>query len=168
LNDTIVSNATGATWNFSPSSFGSYLVYAVVTDNVGVRATSNMASVTVNDALSASVSPSPVTIDVGQSQLFNSSVLNGTSPYSYQWYLNGTAVSDATGATWTFTPSSAGSYTVYVKVTDAVSATTVSNTATVTALPAIPEFPQAIPMILLLSIASVLILASKRRKTNRT
>jgi hypothetical protein len=164
LNDTIVSNAMGVTWNFSPSSFGSYLVYVVVTDNVGVRATSNAANVTVNDALSVSVSPSPAIVDVGQSQLFNSSVLGGTSPYSYQWYLNGTAVSDANGATWTFTPSSAGSYTVYVKVTDAVSATTASNTATVTALPAIPEFPQAIPLILLLSITSALMLALARRR----
>jgi len=132
LNDVAVSGATSSTWTFTPSSSGSYNVYVNVTDSVGFRAKSNITSVTVNPSLSATVSPSSVVMDFGQSQLFTSTVSGGTSPYTYQWYLNGAIVSGATNPTWTFTPASAGSYTVYVKVNDSVGAQATSNTATVT------------------------------------
>jgi len=132
LNGAPVSGATSASWTFTPSSSGSYTIYLNVTDNVGLRAKSNTATATVNSALSVTISPTPVTMDVGQSQLFSSSVWGGTSPYSYQWYLNGAPVSGATSSTWTFTPSSSGSYTVYLKVTDAVSQVATSNNALVT------------------------------------
>jgi hypothetical protein len=82
--------------------------------------------------LLVSVSPSSVVMDVGQSQLFTSSVSGGISPYSYQWYLGGIPVSGATGASWTFAPSSAGSYTVYMDVNDSVGEQATSNIANVT------------------------------------
>ena len=132
LNDAPVPGATSPTWTFAPSSAGSYTVYVNVTDSVGAKAKSNVVPVTVNPALSVSVSPASVVMDVGQSQLFTSSVSGGTSPYSYQWYLNGDPVSGATGSTWTFTPSSAGSFTVYLRVTDAVGAVATSNTVPIT------------------------------------
>jgi hypothetical protein len=132
LNGAAVSGATGSTWTFTPSSSGSYTVYVNATDNVGFRAKSNVALVTVNPVLSVSVSPTSAVLDVGQSQLFTSTVSGGTSPYSYQWYLNGAPVSGATNPTWTFTPSSAGSYTVYVKVTDNVGLQATSSTVPVT------------------------------------
>jgi hypothetical protein len=137
LNGVAVSGATGASWIFTPSSAGSYTIYVKVTDNAGMQATSNTAAVTVNGALSVVVSPSPVVMDVGMSQLFASSVSGGTGPYSYQWYLNGVAVSGATGASWTFTPSASGSYTVYVIVIDSASTpvSATSNTASVTVDP---------------------------------
>ena len=37
---------------------------------------------------SVKVTPSSVAMDLGQSQLFSSTVSDGTSPYSYQWYLS--------------------------------------------------------------------------------
>jgi hypothetical protein len=132
LNGAAVSGATSASWTFTPSSSGSYSVYVEVTDNVGIQVTSNTATITVNGALSVTISPTSATLDVGQSVTFTSTVSGGTSPYSYQWYLNGVAVSGATSASWTFTPSSAGAYSVYVKITDSVSAAAMSNTATVT------------------------------------
>jgi hypothetical protein len=132
LNGTAVSGATGSTWTFAPVSSGSYNIYVNVTDNVSVTAKSNVATVTVNPALSITVSPSSAVMDLGQSQLFNSSVSGGTSPYSYQWYLNGTLVSGATGPTWTFTPLSAGSDSVYVRANDTAGAQATSNTVTVT------------------------------------
>jgi len=103
-----------------------------VTDNVAVTAKSNIASVTVNPALSVSITPTSVTMNVGESQLFTSNVSGGTSPYTYQWYLDDVAVSGATASTWTFTPTSPGLYEVYVNVTDGVCVTAKSNIASVT------------------------------------
>jgi parallel beta-helix repeat protein len=82
--------------------------------------------------LFVTVSPISATLDVGQSQVFTSTAAGGVSPYTYQWYLNGLAVQDATSSSWTFTPTSAGSYTVYVEVDDSVAAQATSNTANAT------------------------------------
>jgi outer membrane protein assembly factor BamB len=128
----VSSGVNTTTWTFTPTSTGTYYVYLNVTDSVGYEARSNIASVTVNRALSISVTPSTAIIDIGQSRLFTSSVTGGTSPFAYQWYLNGTAVSGATGSSWTFTPGSTGPYTVYLNVTDNVGFIAKSNVATVT------------------------------------
>jgi archaellum component FlaG (FlaF/FlaG flagellin family) len=128
LNGAPVCGATKPTWTFIPTSAGSYAVYVKVTDSVGMKATSNTATVTVNRRLSVCISPSSVDMHVGQSELFTSSVVGGTPPYAYQWYLNGAPVSGATNPTWTFTPTSPGSYTVYVKVTDSAGMEAKSNT----------------------------------------
>jgi hypothetical protein len=134
LNGAKVSGATGPTWTFTPSSTGTFAIYVKATNNTGAQSTSNTATATVNAALSVTISPIPVTMDYGQSQIFSSSVSGGTGPYSYQWYLNGAKVSGATGPTWTFTPSAGGSTTIYVKITDSASTqvTTQSNIASVT------------------------------------
>jgi hypothetical protein len=81
-----------------------------------------------------SISPSSVTMDVGQSQTFTSTVDNGTTSPHYQWYLNGAPVSGATSSSWTFESSSTqtGSNSVYLKITDAFGVNATSNTATVT------------------------------------
>jgi YVTN family beta-propeller protein len=115
-----VANGTGSGWTFKPSSPGSYSVYVNVTDNVGVRTKSNVASVTVNAALLVTVPSKSSTLGVGQSRLFNASVSGGASPYSYQWYLNGSLVSGATSSSWTFKPNSTGVYSIYVRTTDAL------------------------------------------------
>jgi hypothetical protein len=78
------------------------------------------------------VTPAFATFDVGQSQLFTSTVTGVTSPFTYQWYLNGTAISDATNATWTFTPTLPGFYTVYLEATDPANNTSTSNSVSVT------------------------------------
>jgi hypothetical protein len=131
LNGVIESGVTSASWTFTPSSMGSYTVCVKVTDSASASTTSNTATITVNSAPSVSISLSAATLDVGQSQTFTSSVSGGTSPYSYQWYLNDAAVSGATSSTWTFTPSSSGSYSVLVNVTDTVGFEVRSNVATV-------------------------------------
>jgi hypothetical protein len=83
---------------------------------------------------SVSISPASVTLpSKGQSGTFTSSTSGGTPSYSYQWYLNGNPYSGATNPSWTFTPSTPGSSTVYLEVTDSVGFTTTSNTATVSA-----------------------------------
>jgi uncharacterized repeat protein (TIGR02543 family) len=59
-------------------------------------------------------------MDLGQYVTFKSNVVGGTPQYSYQWCLNSVAVSGATGPSWTFTPGSTGSDSVYLNVTDSV------------------------------------------------
>ncbi len=93
--------------------------------------------------IQVSISPSSKVMDVGQSQQFTSSISGGTSPYSFQWYLNGASVSGATTASWTFTPATSGSYSVYVSVHDAAGALETSNTATITVNPTSPPAPNA-------------------------
>jgi hypothetical protein len=129
-----VSGATNPTWTFVPSSPSSYAIYVVATDSADIdpSAQSPPAQVTVNPLPTITIAPASTILDVGQSQLFTSTVSGGTSPYSYQWYLNGDLVSGATGTNWTFAPTSTGSYMVYVNVTDDVGAQAISDTANVT------------------------------------
>jgi parallel beta-helix repeat protein len=103
-----------------------YIIYANNTDHYPLM---NPYS---TNSLSASISPISATLDVGQSQLFASAVSGGTLPYSYQWCLNGSAVQGANSSSWTFTPTSAGPYTIYMEVTDSVEVQATSNTANVT------------------------------------
>jgi hypothetical protein len=77
--------------------------------------------------LQVTITPTQVKMYVGQSQTFNSSVTGGASPYTYQWYLNDTAVSGATGSTWTFTPGTTGHCKVYLNVTDGLNFRVQSN-----------------------------------------
>jgi len=85
--------------------------------------------------LSVSISPASKVIDLGQYVTFSSSVSGGTSPYSYQWYLNGTAVVGANSNSWIFTPTSTGYYLVHLNVTDTLGEEAKSNVAEVTVNP---------------------------------
>jgi parallel beta-helix repeat protein len=145
LNGSPVWGATSSTWTFKPTSAGSDNVCVIVTDHVGATAMSNTATVTVNRLPSVKISPSSATLDVDNSVTFTAIASNGTTPYTYLWYLNGSPVSGATSSTWTFTPASAGSYRIYVVVTDNAGATATSNTATVTVnrLPSVKISPSS-------------------------
>jgi hypothetical protein len=129
LNGTPVSGAISASWMFTPTSTGSYIIYLNVTDVLGATAKSNEASVIVAPSLAISISPLSISIFVGQSVTFSSAVNGGYKPYNYQWYLNGASVSGATSASWTFAQTTAGICYVYLKVTDAKGSTAQSETA---------------------------------------
>jgi PKD repeat protein len=51
------------------------------------------------------------------------------SPYSYSWYLNGKIIPEATSSSWTFKPTTVGSYYVYLIVTDSTNKSAQSETA---------------------------------------
>jgi uncharacterized membrane protein len=167
LDGNAASGATNATWTYAPSASGSHTIYVNITDSASHQATSNTATVTINPALSVSISPTSISFNVSQSQLFTPTISGGTSPYTYQWYLNGAAVSGATGSTWTFTPTSAGSYTVYVNVTDSVGALATSNTAAVTASPVVPEFPSYVILTLFMMATLLAAFVLKRKRNAR-
>jgi hypothetical protein len=84
---------------------------------------------------SVTIGPTSATIKVGESVAFSSTVSGGVPDYSYQWYRNGTAVSGAIYSTWTFTPTTSGTYNIYLNVTDSTSKTAKSNVASVTVAP---------------------------------
>ena len=92
---------------------------------------------TIPPPLSASISPMSMSLIVGEPVTFTSTTTGGYPPYGYQWYLNGNPVSGATSDTWTFTPTEADIYYVYLKVTDAEGNTAQSDTARV-AVAAVP------------------------------
>jgi hypothetical protein len=89
-----------------------------------------------------SINASSPSITLGQSVVFTSTVSGGSSPYTYQWYLNSTPVLGATSDNWTYTPAVTGSDDVYLKVTDSVPITADSNVITITVLPAPLLMPQ--------------------------
>jgi len=82
--------------------------------------------------LSASISPLSASVNVGDSVTFTSTVSGGTPPYSYQWYLDNNPISGATSASWAFTPTTTGNYTIHLNVTDNLGNIAKSNDAVVT------------------------------------
>ncbi len=89
-------------------------------------------SILVVAQLSVSISPTSSAIYLGQSVNFDSAVSGGVPPYTYQWYVNETAVPGANSSSWIFTPTATGFYVVFLEVTDNTSSTAVSNEAYVT------------------------------------
>lgn len=132
LNGTAVSGATLSTWTTTTLPTGSPTVYVKVTDTDSYTAQSNTISETVYKDPTVSISTNPATIDYGQSVTFTASPSGGSGSFTYQWYLNGSAVSGATSSTWTTTSLPTGSPTVYVIIIDSDSYSVTSNTITET------------------------------------
>jgi hypothetical protein len=84
--------------------------------------------------LSVSIAPLETTTNVGHSVIFTSTVTGGTPAYHYQWYLGSTPVPGATSPSWAFTPTSSGTYYVYLAVTDSSGNMGQSPNARVTAV----------------------------------
>ena len=130
LGDTVLLTATAsAGWNFSGWSgalTGSRTPSTITIDgNKVVTATFTVLPLTV------SVTSSGINLTVGESVMFNALVSGGVAPYSYQWYLNGAAVTGATGAAWTFMPETNGVYVVYLKAVDSSDMQVQSNNVTI-------------------------------------
>jgi len=89
-----------------------------------------------------SISPLSASINLGDSLSFTSTVIEGMPPYSYQWYLNGLPVLNATSDSWVFTPVVSGSYSIHLKVTDNNGEITQSQVSYVTvSAPPVPPVP---------------------------
>jgi len=80
------------------------------------------------------ISPTSITLDLGQSQLFTAAPTGGSDTYTtYAWYVNGSIKSAQSNASFNFSPTLAGSYLITAKVTDSLGAiSSRSITATVT------------------------------------
>lgn len=101
--------------------FGSYVLY-----NTGLAISAQSVDTTINATIAAANV-------ANQSVTFTSTVGGGTSPYSFQWFLNSTAVSGATLSSWAFSPNMSGTYVVFLNVVDSLGTNATSNNASVTA-----------------------------------
>ena len=131
---TNIAGAAEITYTFAPSSSATTGNYQFVFTIPGLYQ-SDPVSVMVNAAPTISVAPvGPVKMDVGQVQVFTATASGGSGGLSYQWYLDGSAVSGQTALTYTFTAVSVGSPIIYCKVTDHATppVTVQSNTPSVT------------------------------------
>ena len=140
-NGTSIAGAATSNLTYKANSTGTYNIYLNVTDNLGFKTQSNTATINVYSQPSVIINPNSVNMSVGSPNQFVSSRAGGLVPYSYQWYLNDTAVQGATAAAWTFMPTSVGAYNIYLNVTDNNNVTVKSNTATATVYdPAVKAF----------------------------
>jgi hypothetical protein len=122
------------------------------------------------------IDPTSAIIYMGQSVRFSSTVSGGTPAYTYQWYLNNNPVLGATSSTWKFTPNTAGTYYVYLKVTDSKSSTGFSQASKVEVIQVVGGYsitfrtPTTVgPLMLNLGmiVAFAIFLVSVRRNTRK-
>jgi PKD repeat protein len=164
-------------YTFYPTGAGTYTFSVMVTDSLGGNSTSaTPVTVTVNARLQVAVVVNPTNILLGSTALFNGSVSGGTTPLSYQWYVNGALYPTASGIQLSYIPAAAGTYTVTLTVSDGAGqhATSSPVTITVTAPPPPPsKQPGSILsylespfvwILIVLAIAVILIIVLVRRR----
>jgi S1-C subfamily serine protease len=115
---------------------------------------------------SVSLTIPATSIALGESITFTASVSGGNTPITYKWYVNDVEVSSATSNSWTFTPTSEGTYRIYVMAVDADGCTAQSQTATLTVTPAPGLSGTWIMLVILVAVALAiiaLVFAQKRK-----
>ena len=131
-----VSGATSSSYTISGlGSTVTHTVYCEVT-NKGGTVQSRIATLKVTQQYTPVLNtsyPANVTKGIGESATFKVTIATAGVPasYTYQWYVNGNAVSGATSSSYTRSNLVKGSYTVYCKVTNSAG-TVQSRTATLT------------------------------------
>jgi hypothetical protein len=120
-------------WDVDGTSQGTGVDPITVTMDAAQTATAYYAQIGAHPTVT--ITPLSATVYPGGHVDFSSTVTGGTSPYGYQWYLDGNPVSGALSSTWTFIPTTQGVYYVYLKVTDALNSIGQSATAQVVVLP---------------------------------
>lgn len=138
VNGTAVDGATGESYTKDDlTDTATYSVYCEVTNKKGTAQT-RTATLNVEQyytpVLNSSY-PSDVAIEDGKSVTCNIEITTDGNPkdYTYQWYKNGSAVSGATGSSYTFTPDSTEKPNVYCEVKNSAGTVT-SRTATITVI----------------------------------
>jgi Abnormal spindle-like microcephaly-assoc'd, ASPM-SPD-2-Hydin/Immunoglobulin domain/Immunoglobulin I-set domain len=139
-NGTAISGAISASYTTpAETTSDNGALFSVVVSNSAGNVTSNNATLTVNpDPVAPSVTSQPAsqTITAGQTATF-SVTASGTTPLSYQWQKNGTAISGATSSSYT-TPAETTSDNgaQFTAIVSNSAGTATSNTAVLTVNPA--------------------------------
>jgi hypothetical protein len=127
------------TYSPSTTAAGTFYYQAVVTDASSATATTSVATLTVNNVLSATVTPSSLSVNTGQGATFTSNPMGGAAPYVYQWYscttsacTSATLIAGAINNTYSPSTVTAGSYYYEAIVTDADALSATTNVATLT------------------------------------
>ena len=110
-----ISGATSSILTITGPSQSDAASYAVIVSNPGGTVTSSTATLTVVNPPAITTQPQSTNVLVGQNAMF--SVVATGSSLTYQWRLNGGAISGATTSTYSLTgvqPANAGSYSVVV------------------------------------------------------
>jgi hypothetical protein len=95
--------------------------------------------VTLLTNFGCAVSPDTASFIIGQTQNFTCNVYNGSSPYTYQWYQNGTTVG-TNSFSHTFNATQVGFFELWCNVIDSTNSTVKSNVAQVTVTPHAPNY----------------------------
>lgn len=137
-----ISGATSSTYTFTTSAVGltNTVVYTFkcTVTNTGGTTTSGLYTLTVYVPPIITSSPATTSIPALTSTTFTVAA-TGSTPLTYQWYLNGTAIPGAVAPTYTTpiqTTLAGGSYTVTVN--NVTNAPATSNMATLTVTPLTP------------------------------
>ena len=128
LNGSAITGATGASYTTSATGFGAYTVEETYTDAQGFIAT--VTSGSQNVAMVDNGQGTAAAITAQGAAVFNEGVtllagaINGdpdgaATITAYQWLLNGSAITGATGASYTTSATGFGAYTVEETYTDA-------------------------------------------------
>jgi hypothetical protein len=136
---TTVTGTDSSSYTYTASG-SSASITCKVTDSASTPVTSLASNaVTITGAVqptypSVSVTPGSAALNVGQTKTFTTTASGGSGSYtSYHWYVNETAQSGQTASTFSFSATSAGSYSITATVTDSSGATSAqSNVASVT------------------------------------
>ncbi|MDP1622165.1 MAG: FISUMP domain-containing protein [Bacteroidales bacterium] len=108
VNNIDVSGATDDTYSFVPANNDEItcVLTSSATCPAGNPATSNILTMTVNPVLPVSISIVATATEVcaGTSVTYTATPVNGGNAPLYQWYLNGSSVSGATNATYSYVP----------------------------------------------------------------
>ena len=114
----------------TPGQTGSFTVGVTVTDAAGLFASSST-SLTVTSVSGMTISSftaAPASTPVGQSTTFTVTLSGGTSPFTYLYTGLPTGCSSSNTASLVCTPTSSGSFSVTVKVTDSKQLTAQAST----------------------------------------
>jgi hypothetical protein len=143
-----VTGGNGFTINGNKITFnaaGNYTVNETVIDSAGANSTSNNIPISVNPEFTVSISVANQTIIAGNSTILTATAVNGSSPYTYQWY-NGTLCDNATliaGANTSIylTPILTSTASYCVVATDSLDANAISTAMVTVAAPVTPPAP---------------------------
>src|SRR5688572_26054329 len=141
-----VAGATSSQLSFMAVALADAGRYSVTVTNIAGSATSREATVTVNPATPISITRGPESTSVAQGQSTRFFVsLSGSSPFTYQWSRNGTAIPGATTSEYAINPVTSaheGNYTVSItNVLGTVTSSPATLTVTAAIAPTITTHP---------------------------